>query len=80
MIPLVGTIAVVELLAIGLFAAAAITGDDWGIARAMASLLAVPFIGLTVPGLLLLRRGHRRSAAALAIASVPVTGLLWRLA
>lgn len=77
---LVVVIAVVESLIIGLFVALALSGDDWGIARAVAAVLAVPFTCLTLPALVLLRAGKSRAAAALAVASVPALWLGWRFA
>jgi hypothetical protein len=77
---LVGLIAAVEAFAIGAFAIAAMSGDEWGIARAVALLLTVPFVCLTLPALLLVSRGYGRSAALLAVLSVAAMGLAWRFA
>jgi len=42
---LVAVIAMAEALVIGVFAVAAMTGNDWGIARAVGFLVAVPLRG-----------------------------------
>lgn len=76
----VGAVALLEATAIAAFAAFALSGDAWGIARAMALLLAVPFVLLTAPALALVWRGRLRTGALLAAASVAVTLVAWALA
>jgi hypothetical protein len=70
--------AVLQALAIGLFAAFALSGDAWGIARGMALLLSIPFVTLTLPALWLhFRAEHQVFSAALALGSIAATCFLW---
>jgi hypothetical protein len=73
-------VALAEAAFIGLFAVFALSGDTLGIARAMALILAVPFVVFTVPALLLLRRGRPRLAAFVVALSAAVTYAVWRFA
>jgi hypothetical protein len=77
---LVVLVAVLQAVAIAMFMVFAMTGDPWGIARAMALLLSGPFVALTVPALLLLRSGRRRLAILVAVLSAATTWLAWRFA
>jgi hypothetical protein len=77
---LVIVIALLQGGLIGLFALFALQGDAWGIARAMALLLSLPFVVLTVPAVLLLRSGRLRLAALIAALSAAVTWMAWRFA
>jgi hypothetical protein len=77
---LVGVVAVLQAAAIAIFVFFALTGDSWGIARAMALLLSVPFVVLTVPALLLLKTGWPRSAGLVAVLSAATTWLAWHFA
>jgi hypothetical protein len=51
-----------------------------GIARALALLLSLPFVIVTVPALVLLRRNRAGAAAGLVLLSLAVFWLLWRFA
>ena len=62
---------------VGMFALAALDGDDWGIARAVAFLLAVPLVILTGGALILTARGHLRWASALTLLSIVLMWLTW---
>lgn len=73
-------VAIAEAAFIGLFAVLSLTGDGFGIARAMALLLAVPFLVFTVPALLLLPRGRPRPAALVVALSGLATWAAWRFA
>lgn len=73
-------VAIAEAAFIGLFAVLSLTGDGFGVARAMALLLAVPFLVFTVPALLLLRRGRSRPAALAVALSGLATCAAWRFA
>lgn len=73
-------VAALEAGAIALFVAFAFSGDTWGIARAMALLLALPFAALTIPALVLIQTGRPRAATWLAAFSLAVTCLSWLLA
>ena len=75
-------IAIVLLQAglIGLFAAFAASGDAWGIARALALLLSLPFVMLSVPALVLMWMGHANAAGLLALLSLAVTWAAWAFA
>ena len=63
-------VAALEAGAIALFVAFAFSGDTWGIARAVALLLALPFAALTIPALVLIQTGGPRAAAWLAAFSL----------
>lgn len=73
-------VAIAEAAFIGLFAVLSLTGDGFGVARAMALLLTVPFLVFTVPALLLLRRGRSRPAALAVALSGLATCAAWRFA
>jgi hypothetical protein len=62
--------AVLQAALIGLFATAALQGDEWGIARAMALLLMVPFLVFVGPALWLMKRNRLYMAASVAGAGV----------
>jgi hypothetical protein len=65
---------------IGLFAAMSLSGDSLGIARAMALILAVPFLVFTVPALVLLRRGRPDLAGCVVALSAAAMYVAWRFA
>ena len=73
-------VAIAEAAFIGLFALFSLSGDGFGIARAMALLLAAPFVVFTVPALLLLWRGRPRPAALIVALSGVATYAAWRFA
>lgn len=73
-------VAAIQVAAVGLFAVFALSGDSWGIARAMAMLLGLPFLAFTVPALILMRKGYLTLAASVAVASLIATALAWRFA
>ncbi|HEX8168217.1 MAG TPA: hypothetical protein VF601_20815 [Beijerinckiaceae bacterium] len=73
-------IAAVQGFFIAAFACFALAGDSWGIARALALGLSLPFVLLTVPALAALRKGRARLALALAVLSFTAFWLLWRFA
>jgi hypothetical protein len=78
---LVVAIALPEAGLIGFFALGSLSGDSWGIMRAMALLLGAPFLLFTVPALVLARRDRALPlAAGLALLSVAATYLAWRFA
>ena len=77
---LVIAIALLQAGVIGLFAVFAASGDAWGIARAMALLLSIPFVVLSVPVLALLWKGYRRAAATFALLSLAATWAAWAFA
>lgn len=77
---LVVVIALLEGVLVALFGAFALAGDSWGIARAMALGLSMPFASLTLPALVLLHRDWPRAATLMAVLSVPVTWAVWALA
>jgi hypothetical protein len=62
------------------FAAFAASGDSWGIARAVALLLSVPFLVLSMPALVLMWKGHTRTAAMVALLSLVSTWIVWAFA
>jgi hypothetical protein len=76
----VAVIVVVQAAVIAVFAAFAVSGDSWGIARGVALLLSVPFLGLSMPALLLMWKGFRRAAAMIAVLSLVSTWVLWAYA
>ena len=65
---------------LALFAVLAMSGDEWGIARAMFFLLAVPFALSTVPALILTWLGRLRLAAILIALSIPLIWMFWWMA
>ena len=69
-----------EAVFIALFAVLSLSGDRLGIARAMALLLAAPFLVFTVPALLLLWRGRPKPAALVVALSGIATYGAWRFA
>ena len=73
-------IATIQVAAVALFGLFALSGDSWGIARAMAMLLALPFVAFTVPAVILMRNGYPRLAASLAVISIMGTWFAWRFA
>jgi hypothetical protein len=73
-------IAAVEAAFLGIFAVAAMSGDEWGIARAMFFLLAIPFALSTVPALILAWLGRLRLAALFIALSLPLIWLSWWMA
>ena len=77
---LVLLIAAGEAAFLGLFAVMAISGDEWGIARAMFFLLAIPFALSTVPALVLTWLGRLRLAALFIGLSIPLIWLCWWMA
>ena len=77
---LVLLVAGVQVFFIVAFVCFALTGDSLGIARALALLLSLPFVALTVPALVLLWRHWFRTALGLALMSLAVFWLLWRFA
>jgi hypothetical protein len=77
---LIIAIAGAQAALIGLFAAFAASGDAWGIARAMALLLSLPFVALSVPALGLMWKGYPKAAALLALLSAAVTWAAWAFA
>ena len=62
---------------VGMFALAALEGDVWGIARAVALLLAIPLVILTGGALILTARGHLRWASAITLLSFVLMWLAW---
>ena len=77
---LVIVIAVLQAAFIAMFAALAVSGDSWGIARAVALLLSIPFVCLTVPALILTWKGDRRTGAMLAVLSLVDPWAAWSFA
>ena len=77
---LVILVAAVDAAFLGIFAVAAMSGDEWGIARAMFFLLAIPFALSTVPALILTWLGRLRLAALFIALSVPLIWLSWWMA
>jgi hypothetical protein len=71
---------VIALVQVGLFAGFAESGDSWGIARAMALLLSIPFVVLTAPAVVLLWRGYATAAGILALFSLATTWAAWAFA
>jgi hypothetical protein len=69
--------AILQAAIVGMFALAALEGDDWGIARAVALLLLVPFIVLTGGALILAARGHLHGATAITLLSFVLMWLAW---
>ncbi len=69
--------AAVQATIVGMFALAALAGDDWGIARAVALLLAGPLIFVTGGALILAARGQLRWASAVALLSSLLMWLVW---
>lgn len=65
---------------IAVFAAFAVSGDPWRIARAVALLLSVPFLALSMPALVLMWKGHKRIAAIVAVLSLISTWTAWTFA
>jgi hypothetical protein len=66
---------------VGFFALLAVSEDSWGIFRALALLLSLPFLLLTVPALVLAKKGRALPLAiGLALLSPLVTYLAWRFA
>ena len=76
----IAVIVVVQAAVIAVFAAFAVSGDSWGIARGVALLLSVPFLSLSLPALLLMWRGFRRAAAMVAVLSLISTWIVWAYA
>ena len=77
---LVLLVAGVQAFFIAVFVFFSLTGDSLGIARALALLLSLPFVIVTVPALVLLRRNRAGAAAGLVLLSLAVFWLLWRFA
>lgn len=73
-------VAVAEAAFIAMFAAMALSGDAWGIARAMALILVVPFLIFTLPALALLRSRRPRLAALVIAVSTAAMYAAWRFA
>lgn len=73
-------VAAVEAAFLGIFAVTAMSGDEWGIARAMFFLLAIPFAVSTVPALILTWLGRLRLAALFIALSLPLIWLFWWMA
>jgi hypothetical protein len=73
-------VAGVQVFFIAAFGYFALSNDSWGIARALALGLSLPFVALTVPALVLLWRHWVRTALALALLSLAAFWLLWRFA
>jgi hypothetical protein len=69
--------AILQAAIVGMFALAALEGDDWGIARAVALLLAIPLVTLTGGALILAVRGHLRWASAITLLSFMLMWLAW---
>jgi hypothetical protein len=65
---------------IGLFAVFALSGDSLGIAKAMVGILAIPFLILTLPSIMMARMGKLGIAVALAVASLGLTAAAWYFA
>ena len=75
----VGT-ALIQATAVAMFAVLSLQGDGLGIARAMALILAGPFVLFTLPAVFLLRSRGPRLAAALALLSLAASAAIWTLA
>ena len=69
-----------ETVLLALFTSFAVSGDELGIARAMAIALAVPYAVTTLPGLILMVRGRLGIASILIALSVPLIWLVWFMA
>jgi hypothetical protein len=72
-------IAALEAAFLGLFTVMAMSGE-WGIARAMFFLLAIPFAVSTVPALILTWLGRLHLAALFIALSIPLIWFCWWMA
>jgi hypothetical protein len=69
--------AALQAVIVGMFAVVALDGDDWGIARALTLLLAIPLITLTGGALILTVRGYPHWASAITLLSIVLMWLAW---
>ncbi len=70
-------IAIAQAVFVGIFVAAALSGDAWGIARAVALLLGTVYLLTTGPALILMWYGRVRSAAFIVSASTFLMSVAW---